>query len=438
MPPPTASRAPTANPSPAWLAGLLRDAAPVELLEPLAWELGDREVRRTLPSLSRAISEGLGTGDAAAARMIALTPPARAVLRFLVGRMAVLLAARPAGARLIEDARRLAPPPYAGPVTERPERVVAALAGAVAWTGESVELTAPPEVILRGAGAQVAAGAVRARAGTLVESAGEHRAHRLAVDALGAALPAVARVPALADPRTWDLRVWRAAAACGWRVGADPGDNDRALARLAGATPAECLSHLFHSYAAETTAEAPSAVELFGPSAWRLGAACEQPAAPVVYRIQSLYALETLPVDAWVEVPRFVDHLYRQGLLPPTCRGVVRTLADPRMVPVTSMRPDHNEGEPFRMRVPHLLRAVLGAPAQLGLVDLALAPRGESVVRFSGSRWRQPVCEAPYVEVTHLRRTSLGARWLDPLPPPTGSSSGPGVDGLDALADLLG
>jgi hypothetical protein len=352
--------------------------------------------------------------------------------------MSILLAARPAGERLIEDARRLLPVPYDGPVALHPGRTVARLTGGVAWAGETVELPGPPELVLRGASAQVAAAAVRTHAAGLVQSAGEFRAHRLAVEALGAALPPVPRLPRLADPRHWDLRIWRAAATCGWRVDGEPDENERAVERLAGGSPEACLAILFRSFATETTAEPVAAFDIFGATAWRLGAACDQPTPAVVHRILSLYALETLPVDVWVELPRFVDHLHRHGLLPPTCRAIVRTLTDPRTVPVTNLRPDHNEGEPFRLRVPHLVGALLGAPAQFGLVDLALAPSGSSVLAFSGPRARLPVCEAPYGEVTHLRRTSLGARWLDPLPPPEPETRGPGADGLDALAELLG
>ena len=123
----------------------------------------------------------------------------------------------------------------------------------------------------------------------------------------------------------------------------------------------------------------------------------------------------------------------------PPCRAINRTFADPRTVPVTNLRPDHNEGEPFRLRLPFFLKLVLGVPAQLGVVEFALAPKGESVFRFSGPRARTPVFEGPWAEVTHLRRTSLGATWLDPLgPPPRDAAGGPGADGLDALADLLG
>lgn len=421
-----------------FLAACLRDAANLELLEPLAWELGYRDPRRTVPALTKHISEALPL-ESAAETIRGFAPGPRALGRWLFGRMADALSERDAGAAAVEGLRALAVPAYSGPVVERLSPRVAALTGGVIYSGEVTELGAAPEVVPRGVHAQVEAAQVRQRLMPLITSAGELRAHRLAVEDLRAALPATPRHPPMSDAQAWVQRAWRAAVRFGYRVGQPEPEIRAALTTLAGETPATFLAHLFAAWATEPTAEAPAAFELFGAAAWRLVSACDQPTPPAVHRILTLAALEALPVDQWVEIARFVDHLQREGLLPATCRGINRTFADPRTVPVTNLRPDHNEGEPFRLRLPFFLKLALGVPAQLGAVEFALAPKGESVFRFSAPRARMPAFEGPWSEVTHLRRTSLGAQWLDPLgPPPRDAAGGPGADGLDALADLLG
>ena len=420
-----------------FLSGLLREAGPVELLEPLAWELGYRDPRRTHAALAKYIGEALPLDSAGT--MIRTWPPGpRAVSRWLFGRVAEALSARVAGRSAVESLREAGVRLYAGPTVPEPQRRTAALTGGVLFQGEYAELSDVPQIVHRGVQAQVQAAQVRAHLYRVITTAGAVRAHRLAVDTLRTTLPLVPRLPALAEPQPWVQRAWRAATNFGYRVDLAEPEARAALGALAGETPAVFLEHLFAAWAAETTAETPAAFDLFGPSAWRLVAACDQPTPPALHRILCLAALEALPVDQWVEIAHFIDHLHRAGLLPPTCRGVNRTVTDPKTVPVTHLRPDHNEGEPFRLRVPYLLKLVLGVPALLGVVDVAFAPHGESVLNFSPPRARHVLCESPYREVTHLRRTSLGARWLDPLARPPPLDHGPGADGLDALADLLG
>lgn len=432
-PPRKSKRAPL---PPSFLAGLLR-VVPLEALEPLAWELGYRDPRRTVPSLSKFIATALPLEEAAE-RLQGLSPANRAVARWVLARIADALAEKPEGAAVLAGGPALRPVPYVGRVVPAPDRQAAALVGSVVWKGEQVSISAPPTVMPRAQGAQLQAAVLRDHLFNLVTSAGEVRAHRAAIERLRAALPTVPRLAHAGEVHAWVQRIWRAAGAVGYRVGLAGPAAQEALAPLTAVPPAELLHRLFATWARDPVADAPAHFELFGASAWRLVAACDQPTPPVVMRILSLAALETLPVDQWVEVAPWVDHLYRSGHLPATCRAINRSYRDPRTVAVTDLRPDHNEGEPFRLRLPTLLRFLCGVPAQLGLLDLALAPPGESAFRFTAPRANLTVCEAPYREVSHVRRTSLGATWLDPLPPPPDAPHGPGADGLDALADLLG
>ncbi len=423
----------------------LKAHLPQTLIEALAVDLGYREARRTPASLLGHLEGALpavpATGLEAPIRR--LSPLGRAMVRWVFGRLSRRAGGLDPEAEPLLEAlplvRRLTSvPAYDGLTCVEPGPTVAALVGGVTSKRETLRLSRSPEVFTRGFQAQTEAAGVRAFAERLLVSGGQAGPRRMALDGMRAALPRKSRLPSTMNVAAWDLRIWRAAALMGLRAEALATDAPGVGARLIGNTPADFLANLATGWLLDDMGDELSPFELFGPGAWRLAASLESPPPRVIHRIAVATALETLPVDKWVEVACFAEHLYRQGLLPPTCARISFAYSDPRGVGVANMRPDTNDGAPFRVDVPTLLHALLGIPAVLGIVDVALAPPGESVLRFTGPKSKLPVCESPYQEVTHIRRTSLGASWLDSLPAATGGQHGPGVDGLDALAALLG
>jgi len=178
-------------------------------------------------------------------------------------------------------------------------------------------------------------------------------------------------------------------------------------------------------------------VDVLGLDAWRVAGCVQQQANPTAHRDMLLAGFRRLPVGAWVEVSELASALFADGLLTAVAESLRVAWFDTHGVRVKSFRPDAEDGEPFRLRVPSMLAWLAQVLAQLGLVDLAAEPSGAGAVRRASPR-SPPTCATELAALTHVRMTTLGAELLDPfISAPPAADQGPGEDGLDALADLL-
>jgi hypothetical protein len=178
-------------------------------------------------------------------------------------------------------------------------------------------------------------------------------------------------------------------------------------------------------------------ISVLGVDAWRVSGCVERPAPPTAHRDLLLAGLRRLPVGEWVEFAELAGLLYQDGLLTPVAESLRQAWFDQHGVRVKHFRPDTEDGEPFRLRVPSLLGWSVLVAGRFGLVDLAYDPDGAGAVRRASPR-STISCEPALAALTHLRLTSLGSELLDPfIGVQPSATSGPGEAGLDALTDLL-
>jgi hypothetical protein len=334
---------------------------------------------------------------------------------------------------LVDRVRRLRVEPYRGRVHSEPNADFAVMAGALLpFTRPVRRTTVAPVVVHRAVAAQVELAALLRlfRRWGFVSFRKSARAEVPTLADLFA--PFEAAVPA--EGRAWG----RALMVAGTLT------LQGAKARLvllpevlAEPDPSGALRAIVHSLWRTPAQSLALDVSVLGPDAWRIAGCVERPAPPTAHRDLLLAGLRRLPVGEWVEFAELAGLLYQDGLLTPVAESLRHAWFDQHGVRVRHFRPDAEDGEPFRLRVPSLLGWSVFVAGRFGLVDLAYDPGGAGSVRRASPR-STSACEPSLAALTHLRLTSLGTELLDPfvgLQP--SATSGPGEAGLDALSDLL-
>ena len=202
--------------------------------------------------------------------------------------------------------------------------------------------------------------------------------------------------------------------------------------------PIDALRRIFLEMRARPPESQFFSTALFGGDGFRHEMAVRRAEDPSIAR-ETLYAgLRLLRPGQWIEAPMLISSLARVGLLPCISLELSNISFDAGRRAVNSSLLDGDLSEGFRLRLPFVLQSLFGPLSLLGLVDLAVGPEGLSPFRFASPRPGLTLCREPYSRLTHVRLTELGHELLDPFAAVERVKDGPGDEGLDALAALLG
>jgi hypothetical protein len=417
---------------------LLQDIAPTDLTGMCALLVGGTGDGRATLVASRALLERLDEPRLLDALTMA-SLPARERVRAFAARYAGLLTSLDLEA-FVQHARALRVEPFRGPILDAPTARYGVLEGALlpVRPRSGVRADTPaPVVSTRGVAAQLELDAllkVFRRWGFVTYRKGKAGA------AASSSVPSFDELFApleAAVPRGG--KAWgRALLHCGaLTLETTKGRLVIAPALLDAREPSAALRTIMAGLWRRQAQCLAMDVDVLGPDAWRVAGCVQQQANPTAHRDLLLAGLRRLPVGAWVEVSELASAVFADGLLTAVAESLRAAWFDTHGVRVKSFRPDAEDGEPFRLRVPSLLAWLSQVLGQLGLVDLAAEASGAGAVRRASLR-SPPTCAAELAALTHVRMTALGAELLDPfVATPPAADQGPGEDGLDALADLL-